>query len=89
MRLVPLPRTQLVAFLSLPDFKSVLGLLGQARRLPIWSAFEVMWQDYYALVAGSNSNRAPLPADQRYYVLVEAMGYNDDIDAATITRHSA
>jgi FAD/FMN-containing dehydrogenase len=82
MRLVPMPRTQLVAFLSLSDFNSVLALLGQARRLPILSAFEVMWQDYYALVAGSHSNRAPLPADQPYYVLVEAMGYNDDIDTS-------
>jgi len=86
LRLVPAPSTQSAAFLALPDFGSVLDLLGRARRLPTLSAFEVMWEDYYALVAASRTGRDPLAAGHPFYVLVEAMGYAGETDPALFDR---
>jgi FAD/FMN-containing dehydrogenase len=80
LRLVPVPVSQSVAFVSVPDYQAVLGLLARARRLATLSAFEVMWRDYYALVAESGTDRRPVAPDQPYYVLIEAMGYNEEID---------
>lgn len=80
LKLVPMPKTQQIAFVALRDFQSVLDLLALARRLPSLSAFEVMWRDYYLLMANSASNRRPLSPEHPYYVLVEAMGYDANID---------
>jgi FAD/FMN-containing dehydrogenase len=80
VKLVPLPTTQSVAFLSLNSFENVIELLSRARRLQTLSAFEVMWSDFYELMAASGSQRSPLPPGQPYYVLVEGLGYNQEID---------
>ncbi|MCW1385019.1 FAD-binding oxidoreductase [Novosphingobium sp. KCTC 2891] len=82
LRLTAMPCTQNVAFVSLPDYASVLGLLSRARRLPQLSAFEVMWQDYYHLVASHDPARRPVEPDQPFYAIVEAMGFDDDVDEA-------
>ena len=37
------------------------------------SAFEVMWQDYYELVATKQSSRPPLSLGYRFYILVETL----------------
>jgi FAD/FMN-containing dehydrogenase len=76
LKLVPMPRTQHLALLAVADFSSVLSLLQAARRLPALCAFEVMWTDYYALVAGSDPSRRPLPVGSDFYVLVELLGYD-------------
>jgi FAD/FMN-containing dehydrogenase len=76
LRLVPAPTTQLVAFISAPSFAAILDLLGRARKLQTLSAFEVMWRDYYSLVAQSGTGRSPVKDDEPYYLLVEAMGYD-------------
>src|SRR3546814_431321 len=81
VRLVPAPVSQSVAFVSVPGYEQVLALLTRARRLASLSAFEVMWRDYYALVAESGTNRRPVAPDQPYYVLIESMGYDEEIDA--------
>lgn len=80
LRLVPAPVSQSVAFVSVPGYEQVLALLGRARRLASLSAFEVMWRDYYTLVAGSGTDRRPVAPDQPYYVLIESMGYDEEID---------
>lgn len=80
LKLVPMPRTQQVAFVALRDFQSVLDLLTLARRLPSLSAFEIMWHDYYLLMANSASNRRPVSPEHSYYVLIEAMGYDENVD---------
>jgi FAD/FMN-containing dehydrogenase len=82
LRLVPLPVTQFVAFLSVPSFDAVLALLGRARQMTTLSAFEVMWADYYVMMAQSQTNRGPVAPTEPYYVLVEAMGYNEELDTA-------
>jgi FAD/FMN-containing dehydrogenase len=81
LRLVPAPVSQSVAFVSVPGYEQVLGLLARARRLASLSAFEVMWRDYYDLVAASGADRRPVAPDQPYYVLIESMGYNEEIDS--------
>jgi len=80
LRLVPLPTTQNVAFIAVPDYSSVLELLTSARSMQQLSAFEVMWRDYYAVIAKHDPQRCPLAADQKYYVLVETMGMDETAD---------
>jgi FAD/FMN-containing dehydrogenase len=80
LRLVPAPLTQSVVFVSVDSFDKVLELLNRGRRLPTLSAFEVLWQDFYSLLAESGSNRRPLEPDQPYYVLMEAMGQDRQAD---------
>lgn len=41
------------------------------------SAFEVMWQAYYELVATKQSSRSPLPLGYRFYVLLETLAQSD------------
>lgn len=80
MRLVPKPASQKVAFVSVPNYQSVLDLLNQARRLASLSAFEVMWKDYYDMMAASDTGRRPVEPNSPFYVLIEAMGYSEELD---------
>ena len=80
VRLIPMPKTQSVAFLAVETIDNVIKLLSAARKLPTLSAFEVLWHDYYKMVAESNTGRRPLPPDWPYYVLVEGRGYHEGID---------
>ncbi len=84
LRLVPGPTSQNVALVSLDSFAKVVELLGRARGLPQLSAFEVMWQDYYAIVSGDPARRLVDPA-AAFYVLVEAMGYDEENDRDAFT----
>ncbi len=80
LRLVPLPRSQKLAFIAVPDYPSVLKLLTRVRSIQQLSAFEVMWRDYYEVIETHDPQRCPLAADQPYYVLVEVMGMDDATD---------
>ncbi len=80
VRLVPKPASQQVAVVAVPDYASVLELLKLARKLPALSAFEVMWRDYYDLMANSNTGRRPLETGSEFYILMESMGYNEEQD---------
>jgi FAD/FMN-containing dehydrogenase len=82
LRLVPTPSSQCVAFISVAGHDALVALLSRARRLMTLSAFEVMWPDYYELVAEHDPTRRPLEPGQGAYVLVEAMGYEESIDRA-------
>jgi FAD/FMN-containing dehydrogenase len=81
LRLVPAPRSQSVAFLAVGSFAAVLDLLARARRLLTLSAFEVMWRDYYQLMAASGTGRRPVEPEYPFYVLIETMGYNEEADS--------
>jgi FAD/FMN-containing dehydrogenase len=80
LRLVPQPSSQDVAFVSVTDHAALVALLARARRLPTLSAFEVMWPDYYDLVAASDTGRRPVPPGTGPCVLVESMGYHPESD---------
>lgn len=81
VKLVPQPSTHHVAFVSVATFGKVIELLAQARRISTLSAFEVMWEDFYTLVAPTAQSQ-PVAPDQPYYVLIEGLGYNDEADRA-------
>lgn len=72
---------QPTALVAAPSFASLVQFLkavdvGLAGHL---SAFEVMWQDYYRLVTEAPAkNTPPLARDYPFYVLVEAMGAQDE-----------
>jgi len=85
LRLVPHPTTQAVALVSLSSYANVLKLLSRARALQQLSAFEVMWQDYFAIVARDPSRRVISPGGA-FYVLIEAMGYDEAGDEAAFSR---
>ncbi len=82
LKLVPAPSSQAVAFVSVPDHARLLALLGRARRLSILSAFEVMWPDYYDLVSAAGPEWRPVAPGEAAYVLIEAMGYDEERDSA-------
>ena len=86
VRLVPRPDSQEVAFLAARSMEDVLALLVSARRLPALSAFEVMWQDYYRLMAESDTGRCPVAPEFPYYVLIETLGYDESGDRALFER---
>lgn len=80
VRLVPMPTTQSVALVAVDSFDKVMALLARARCLPMLSAFEVMWSDFYELMAASGPERRPLEPGHPYYVLIEGLGYDQRID---------
>lgn len=86
VRLVPLPTTQSVAFVAVESMAKVLRLLNLARAMPALSAFEVMWRDYYEMVANSDSGRRPLEPGHEYHVLIESMGNDPEADDGAFER---
>ncbi|WP_205853329.1 FAD-binding oxidoreductase [Zhengella mangrovi] len=84
LRLAPLPAFSTAAVCALDSYEAVLDLLKQARRGlgPMLSAFEVMWADYWSLIATTPGLRMPLPAGHGFYVLIEAQGTDDTHDRA-------
>ncbi len=85
LRLRPMPRSTMTAFLAVTGFDGIYGLLrdldrdlgGQV------TSFELMWRELYALVTDYYKDRtAPLPTDYPIYVLVEAMGGDVEADPA-------
>ena len=85
LRLRQAPRSQNVAFVAVPDFACLTALLahvdaGLGGQL---SAFEVLWRDFYELVTTEPAkNRRPFDAITPYYVLIEALGSDQQADEA-------
>jgi FAD/FMN-containing dehydrogenase len=82
LRLHPQPGCTMSALCALPDYASVVRLLGAARRGlgPLLSAFEVMWPDYWQVVTERVGVRPPVSGGHGLYVLVEAQGTDETID---------
>jgi FAD/FMN-containing dehydrogenase len=83
LRLFPKPACTMAAICALSDYDKVVELLGAARRGlgPILSAFEVMWPDYWQVVTRMQGVRNPVPGEHGAYVLIEAQGTDETIDA--------
>lgn len=81
LRLRPQPRSQCAALLACADLEAASALLRHcdAALGGTLTAFELMWRDFYALVAQQNP---PLASDHAYYVLVEALGADPARDEA-------
>ena len=71
VRLLPEPGSRETALLAVGDFARVARLLGYLNGAygGTLSAYEVMWQDFYALMSGV-TGAAPLPPTHEYYVLI-------------------
>jgi FAD/FMN-containing dehydrogenase len=88
LRLHPQPRCTMAALCALPDYAGVVRLLGTARSGlgPLLSAFEVMWPDYWQLVTQRMGVRAAVAGGHSHYVLVEAQGTDESVDAPRFQR---
>jgi FAD/FMN-containing dehydrogenase len=86
LRLRPKPASQAVAFLGLPDYDSVVALLGAARRAlgDSLSAFEMMSPEFYTLGTTELGRRPPLETEHAFYVLVEILGTDQEADEARL-----
>ena len=83
LRLFPKPRSTMAALCRLADYPAVLALLDAARSGlgPLLSAFEVMWPDYWEVITARAGVRSPVGSGDGLYVLVEAQGTDESIDA--------
>ncbi len=85
LRLRPKPASQNTAFVAVDDFTNLPRLL---RRVEsglggTLSAFEVMWDGFYKLVTTEPAKgKPPLPYGHPHYVLIEAMGGDQQADEA-------
>lgn len=87
LRLRPMPTSEATAILAIQGFdnlKQVFSLAGK-RLGALLSSFEVMWRDFYELVAiESGRHQPPLPGGHEFYVIIEATGTNGESDAALV-----
>ena len=88
LRLFPLPQSRQDALVGLTSFDNVVALLARLKSELAGglSAFEIMWNDYYASVTDEGWHRAPLARDYPYYVVFQAEGSDPDIDDARFER---
>ena len=82
LRLFPKPGCTMSALCAVPDYDTVVQLLGEARRGlgPLLSAFEVMWPDYWQVATEQIGVRSPLEGQHGAYVLIEAQGTDEAHD---------
>lgn len=84
-KLEPLPSCVQTALCGVGSYAQVVALLRHAQRelSGRLSAFEVMWADFYQLVTTRlPGQRAPLPPDFPYYVLLDLQGNDPATDTA-------
>ncbi|KRP99751.1 FAD-linked oxidase [Bradyrhizobium pachyrhizi] len=83
LRLFPKPRSTMSALCALKHYSAVIALLDAARSGlgPLLSAFEVMWPDYWEVITTRAGVRTPVGAGHGLYVLVEAQGTDESLDA--------
>ena len=89
LRLRPKPVSQNMALLAVDEFAHLPKLLRNLERGfgGTLSAFEVMWSDFYKLVTTPPAKgKAPVPPGHAYYVLIEALGGDQDEDSARFER---
>lgn len=89
LRLREAPRSRSSALVALDSFDAVTRLLKHldAGLGGTLSAFEVMWREFYEVVARPPvREHAPLPVTHPFYVLCETMGGDPDADAARFER---
>jgi len=80
LRLRPLPKGRATALCALATYDDVVALLKRAQReLPGLSAFEAMWQSYFAFNAKAEDVRL-FDGDHAFAVILEAEGSDPDQD---------
>lgn len=76
LRLFPEPLSCNTALVALETFDQVIAFLTsmQQELAGNLSAFEVMWQNYFAAVTIEGAHRAPLDSEYPFYILIETEG---------------
>ncbi len=84
VRLFPLSGSRQTVLAAAPSFDAVIELLNRLRSglAGTLSAYEVMWNNYYAGVTGEGGHRAPLARDHPFYLIAEAEGAEPQADQA-------
>ena len=82
VRLFPIPRSRQTVMAAADSFDAVIGFLDRLKKglAGTLSAYEVMWNNYYAGVTGPDGHRAPLDRGHAFYIIAEAEGANPGAD---------
>jgi len=84
LRLHPRALSTNTALVAVDSFEMLIGffaLMGEQLSGSL-TAFEVMWQEHYQLIAvKSGRHTPPLPADHAYYIVVEQQGAHPERDS--------
>ncbi len=89
LRLREMPTSRATMFVGVDEFAKLGQLLKliDAELGGTLSAFEVMWNNFYTLVTTEPAkNQPPISQEYPYYVLIEAMGANDELVEAVLGR---
>ncbi len=85
LRLHPLPKSRNTVLVGLPTFEDLVTFfcyMGDQLSGGL-TAFEVMWHDYYQMVAiDSGRHNSPLSDEHAFYVIVEQLGEHPERDEA-------
>lgn len=87
LRLIEAPRSVNSALVGCASYDQVLEFLKlmDGRMAGALSGFELLWKGtYIAMTQGSYVSNAPLPYDFDYYVLVETLGNDQEMDRAAL-----
>ncbi len=85
LKLEELPNSRNAAFIGFNDYDAVVTFLkySDSKLSGKLSGFELIWQNSFIQMTSTNDAvRPPLPYDYKYYVLLEALGSNQEIDQA-------
>jgi len=81
LRLRPAPTSRTTALLACPHYDAVLAVLAECRvQAPNLTAFEVMWHEYYDMLATQRGVTAPIDIAGGVAVLVELSGNDSAAD---------
>ena len=88
LRLRPEPLTEQTALVALSSFDKVIALLRELESAfsGQLSSFEAMWGDFYAAMTGARTAPPPLPPGHAFYVLIERLGGDPEIDSDQFER---
>jgi FAD/FMN-containing dehydrogenase len=87
LRLREKPVLQATMLVAIDAFENMVAMLRHMDRATggAVSAFEVMWNNFYTLVTTEPAkSKPPLPREHPYYVLIEAIGIEDDAFEAAV-----
>ena len=88
VRLHPLPSSCNAALVALESFEQVTTLLQTLQRdlAGTLSAFEVMWNSYFAAATAPGGHRPPMDGHHPFYVMLQAEGADPTEDARRFER---
>lgn len=82
LRLWEKPQSIITVLIDVASFAQVIQFLRQAQQHlgSVLSSFEVMKRNYFQTIIQAANIRSPLPVEPAYYVLLETMGLDRELD---------